>query len=225
MERLVSLLGLVSFIFIAWLLSNDRRRFDLRLVLGGLALQFLLALFILKTGFGSMLFFWAKDVVTVIINLSDKGAQFLFGDQFTDHFFAFKVLPTIIFASSLSYILFYLGVLQFVIRLLALSMKYVMGLSGAASLVSAANVFLGQTEAPLFVKPYLKSMTRSEIMVMMTSGMATVAGGVLAAYVGYGVSAGHLLAASLMSAPAAILIARVMVPEAELSPTLGNGSD
>lgn len=221
MERLVSLLGLIVFIFLAWLCSTNRKCFDWRLVLGGLALQFLLALFILNTGIGQLIFVWAKDVVTTIINLSDKGAVFLFGDAFMDHFFAFKVLPTIIFASSLSYVLFYLGVLQAVIRGLAMSMKYVMGLSGSAALVSAANVFLGQTEAPLFVKPYLKSMTRSEIMVMMTSGMATVAGGVLAAYVGYGVSAGHLLAASLMSAPAAIVIARVMVPETEQSPTLG----
>jgi CNT family concentrative nucleoside transporter len=211
----------VVLVGIAWLFSTDRRRFDVRVVLGGLALQMALALFILKTDVGQTIFDWARDTVTVIINMSDAGAEFLFGEDFRKHFFAFKVLPTIIFASSLSYILFYLGILQRFVGALAWVMKRMMNISGSESLVTAANVFLGQTEAPLFVKPYLASMTRSEIMVMMTGGMATVAGGVLAAYVGYGVSAGHLLAASLMSAPAAIVVAKVMVPETEESPTMG----
>ncbi|MFW7379978.1 MAG: NupC/NupG family nucleoside CNT transporter [Oligoflexus sp.] len=221
MERLLSFCGLFILIGVAWLFSTNRRKFDFRVVGGGLLLQFLCAVFILKTDLGQMLFAWARDTVTIIISLSDAGAEFVFGADFREHFFAFKVLPTIIFASTLSYILFYLGVMQKFIGFMAWVMKRVMNISGAESLVSAANIFLGQTEAPLFIKPYLKTMTRSEIMVMMTGGMATVAGGVLAAYVGYGVSAGHLLAASLMSAPAAILIAKVMVPETEESPTFG----
>lgn len=168
-----------------------------------------------------MIFEYAKDGVTTIINLSDKGAVFLFGDNFADHFFAFKVLPTIIFVSSLSYLLFYFGVMQKVVSGIAWLMKKTMNISGSEGLVTAANIFCGQTEAPLFVKPYLKTMTRAEIHTMMTGGMATAAGGVLAAYVGFGVSAGHLLAASLMSAPAAIVISRIIYPELEESPTKG----
>lgn len=222
MERLVSFFGLFILILIAWLLSSDKKRFNFRVVITGLALQFLLAVFILRTDLGQSAFALARDVVTTIINLSDAGARFLFGDDFSEHFFAFKVLPTIIFASTLSYMLFYLGILQKFVQLLAVSMQKLMGISGSEALVTAANVFLGQTEAPLFIRPYLKTMTRTEIMVMMTGGMATVAGGVLAAYVGYGVSAGHLLAASLMSAPAAVVVARVMLPETEISPTYGS---
>src|SRR5690606_27803889 len=136
-------------------------------------------------------------------------------------FFAFKVMPTIIFMSSLSALLFYWGILPVLVKAMAWAMYKVMRVSGSESLVAAANIFCGQTEAPLLIRPYIRGMTRSEIHCMMTSGMATVAGGVLAAYVGMGVSAGHLLAASVMSAPAAILIAKIMVPETEHSQTLG----
>lgn len=224
MERFVSLCGLFVMMFIAWLFSNNRRKIDFRVVVGGLLLQFGLAVIVLKTEFGQEVFIFAKNFVTSIIDMSDAGAQFVFGDQFKEHFFAFKVLPTIIFASTLSYVLFYLGFLQKVVQALAWIMKSVMNLSGSESLVTAANVFIGQTEAPLFIRPYLKSMTGSEVMVMMTGGMATVAGGVLAAFVGFGVSAGHLLAASVMSAPASILLAKIMYPETEVSPTLGTVS-
>ena len=209
---------------LAWLLSENKKKMDFRVIFGGLALQFILALIIMKTSAGQMFFVWAKDVVTAVIEMSDTGAEFLFGASYKDHFFAFKVLPTIIFASSLSYTLFYLGILQKVVEAMAWVMKKVMNISGAESLVTAANVFIGQTEAPLFVKPYLRTMTQSEIMVMMTGGMATVAGGVLAAYVGFGVSAGHLLAASIMSAPAAIVLAKILYPELEKSPTMGTVS-
>ena len=163
----------------------------------------------------------ANDGISAVISLSDAGAEFVFGKQFTEHFFAFKVLPTIIFVSSLSYVMFYLGVLQKIVEALAWVMKKIMNISGAEALVTAANVFVGQTEAPLLVKPYIKTMTKSEITTMMVGGMATVAGGVLAAYVGFGISAGHLLAASIMSAPASIVIAKLMVPEMETSPTMG----
>ncbi len=221
MARFISFLGLFIMMGIAWLLSNNRKKMDWRVIIGGVVLQFLLALAIIRTDLGNTFFVWSKDFITTIIEMSDAGAVFLFGESFKDHFFAFKVLPTIIFASTLSYILFYLGILQKVVESMAWVMKKVMNISGAESLVTAANVFIGQTEAPLFVKPYLKSMTQSEIMVMMTGGMATVAGGVLAAYVGFGVSAGHLLAASIMSAPAAIVIAKILYPELEKSPTFG----
>lgn len=221
MERLISLIGLFTMMAIAWLMSNQRRAIKPRVVFGGLALQFIFALLILKTAPGMAFFESAKTVVDTVISLSDEGARFLFGDNFTEHFFAFKVLPTIIFVSSLSYLLFYYGILQRIIEALSWVMYKMMGISGSESLVAAANVFCGQTEAPLLVKPYLSTMTRSEIACMMTSGMATVAGGVLAAYVGFGISAGHLLAASLMSAPAAVVIAKIMVPETATSPTLG----
>ena len=207
---------------IAWALSNNRRKMDWRLIGGGILLQFVFALLILKTVPGKEFFLWAKDAVNAIVGLSDEGAKFVFGEAFADHFFAFKVLPTIIFVSSLSYLLFYFGILQKVVEWMAIIMNKVMGVSGSESLCAAANVFVGQTEAPLLVQPYLKTMTNSEIMCMMTGGMATVAGGVLAAYVGFGISAGHLLAASLMSAPAAIVIAKIMHPETKESPTKGS---
>lgn len=194
------------------------------MIIGGLFLQFSLALFILNTNIGSKIFQWAQKAVTSVISLSDQGAEFIFGAHFQDHFFAFKVLPTIIFISSLSYVLFYLGWIQKLVQALAWTMKKTMNISGSEGLVTAANIFCGQTEAPLFVKPYLPTMTRSEINTMMTGGMATVAGGVLAAYVGLGVSAGHLLAASIMAAPGAILISKIIYPETEESVTKGSVS-
>lgn len=222
MERTISGFGILVLLGLAWLLSDNRKKMDVRVIIGGITLQFLLALLILKTDVGQLFFLWSKNFITTVIEMSDAGAEFLFGASYQDHFFAFKVLPTIIFASTLSYVLFYLGILQKVVEALAWVMKKVMNISGAESLVTAANVFIGQTEAPLFIKPYLRTMTSSEVMVMMTGGMATVAGGVLAAYVGFGVSPGHLLAASLMSAPAAIVIAKILCPETESSPTMGS---
>lgn len=220
-EHYMGLVGLVVMMFLAWLLSENKQKMDFRVIFGGLFLQFFLAIIILKTEAGSAVFVYAKDAFNAVINLSDQGSAFIFGENFREHFFAFKVLPTIIFVSSLSYLFFYWGILQRVVQVMSWSMSRVMNISGVESMVTAANVFCGQTEAPLFVQPYIKGMTRSEIMTMMTSGMATVAGGVLAAYVGFGISAGHLLAGSLMSAPAAILIARIIVPETEQSLSRG----
>lgn len=221
MERVISFVGLFAMIGIAWLFSNNKKKINLRVIVGGLGLQFALGLFILKTDVGMAFFEAAKTGVTAIIGLSDQGAQFIFGEKFRDHFFAFSVLPTIIFVSSASYVLFHFGILQKIVEILAKIMVKVMGVSGADSLCAAANVFIGQTEAPMLIRPYLSTMTKSEILTMMVGGMATVAGGVLAAYVLFGVPAGHLLSASLMSAPAAILIAKVMFPEDEESPTMG----
>jgi concentrative nucleoside transporter, CNT family len=217
-----SLLGIVVFVAVAWLISNDRRSFPWRIVLIGLGLQWAFALVILKTELGLGLFEQAQNVFNKLLNFSDQGAIFLFGDEFSEHFFAFKVLPTIIFFSALSAILFHWRIIQGLVQVLAMMMKKSMGISGTESLVAVANVFCGQTESPLLIRPYIATMTRSEIMTMMTSGMATVAGGVMAAYVGFGISAGHLLAASLMSAPAAVVIAKIMYPENEISQTFGN---
>ena len=215
-QQLISFFGVIAFLFMAWLLSNNRRHMNWRVIFGGLSLQFFLAFIILHTPFGELVFTVAHKGITRIIDLSDLGAKFIFGASFMDHFFAFKVLPTIIFISSLSYLMFYWGVAQKIITGLGLVMSKVMGISGSESLVAAANIFCGQTEAPLFIKPYIAKMTRSEINTMMTAGMATVSGGVMAAYVGFGISAGHLLAASIMGAPGAILIAKIIYPEREV---------
>jgi CNT family concentrative nucleoside transporter len=224
MEQAFAVTGIIVFVFLAWGFSTDRRAFPWRIVLSGMLLQFLVAWAILKTSLGERLFSTANDVITAMISQSDAGAKFLFGDNFTEHFFAFKVLSTIIFFSSLSSLLFHWGFLQKVVAFFALTIRRVMGISGAESLAAAGNIFLGQTEAPLLIRPYIRGMTQSEIMSLMTGGMATIAGGVMAAYVGMGVSAGHLFAASVMSAPAAILFAKVMVPEKERSLTMGGAS-
>jgi concentrative nucleoside transporter, CNT family len=221
MERLVSLLGLGAMLVLAWLLSENRRRINVRLVVSGVLLQFGMALLLLRTGPGRAVFDVARRVVTQLLAFSDSGAEFVFGPNFADHKVAFSVLPAIIFVSSLTAVLFHLGILQWVVRFMARVMVWVMNVSGSESLCASANVFVGMTEAPLVIRPYLATMTRSELMAMMSAGMATIAGGVMAVYVGMGADAGHLLAASLMSAPAALVVAKIMVPEAEQSPTMG----
>lgn len=221
MYRINSFLGLILMMLLAWLISSDRRRMDFRLILSGVALQIVFALFIMKTAVGLKMFDMARAVISKLIGFSDEGAQFVFGDLFREHFFAFSVLPTIIFVSSLMAVLFHLGIMQHVVSFMAKVMVKVMDASGSESLAAAANVFVGQTEAPLVIKPYLLTMTRSELMAMMTGGMATVAGGVMAAYAGMGVDPGHLLTASVMSAPASLVLAKIMVPETEESVTKG----
>jgi len=221
MKRIISVLGLVIFIFLAWLLSAEKKKMNLRLILSGLVLQFILAFIILWTEPGQLFFVYAKNFITKILSFSDSGAQFVFGDNFKEHNFAFSVLPTIIFVSSLMSVLFYLGILQKIVEFMAKVMVYVMDVSGSESLVTAANVFMGMAEAPLVVKPYIKTMTRSEIMTMMTGGMATISGALLAAYAGLGADAGHLLTASIISAPAALVIAKIILPEKETSVTKG----
>ncbi|HSK78126.1 MAG TPA: NupC/NupG family nucleoside CNT transporter [Thermoanaerobaculia bacterium] len=217
----VAALGLVAMLLIAWLLSNNRRRIPWRTVITGTLLQFAFALLILKTSGGEAFFARASDLVTAFLDFSDAGARFVFGDNFTEHFFAFKVLPTIIFFSSFITVLYYLNVLQWVVKGFAWVMMRIMGTSGAESLSASGNIFVGQTEAPLLIRPYVATMTNSELMAVMTGGFATIAGGVLAAYVGMGVPAGHLIAASVMSAPAALVMAKIMFPETEESLTAG----
>ncbi len=222
MERVISALGLFLMMAIAWSISENRKKVPVRAVVGGLLLQLALAIFILKTPWGMAIFDAARIAIQKVVSLSDQGAKFVFGDNFSEHFFAFSVLPTIIFVSALSSVLFYFGVLQKIVEFMARIMVKVMGCSGAESLCTAVNVFVGQTEAPILIRPYLASMTRSEILCMMIGGMATVAGGVLAAYVAFGVPAGHLLSASLMSAPATILIAKLILPEVGKPKTMGH---
>jgi CNT family concentrative nucleoside transporter len=214
-------LGIPFFVGLAWLLSARRDSFPLRTVLAGVAIQIGFALLILKTTFGRDGMKWLSDRVAWFLDLSDAGSAAIFGDGFAEHFFAFKVLPTIIFFSSFISVLYYFGVIQFVVRIFARVMMKVLGTSGAESLSASANIFVGQTEAPLLIRPYVGGMTQSELMAVMTGGFATVAGGVLAAYVGMGVSAGHLIAASVMSAPAALVMAKIMLPETEVSKTAG----
>lgn len=222
--RWVSLLGLVVFVALAWALSSDRRRFPWRTVWTGLALQLVLALVVLKTGAGKAFFAAAQMGVGAFLAAANEGAVLVFGPLGDPALLggAFPARPvvlavtitaTIILVSSVSAVLYHWGLLQRVVRGMAWVMRRTMGLSGSESLAAAANVFMGQTEAPLLVRPYLRTMTRSELMALMSGGMATIAGGVMAVYVGLGIDAGHLLTASLMSAPAALLMAKIMVPE------------
>ena len=219
--KYISILGLFVMMIIAWTISSDKKRMNFRLIFSGVAIQFIFALLILKTAPGETLFRGARVTVAKIISFSDAGAQFVFGPAFRDHFFAFSVLPTIIFVSAVMALLFHLGFMQLIVKGIARVMVLVMDTSGSESLAAAANIFIGQTEAPLVIKPYIATMTNSELMAMMTCGMATVAGGVMAAYAGLGADAGHLLAASIMSAPASLVIAKIIIPEKEISPTKG----
>ncbi len=221
MERVVSFAGLLVMMALAWLMSENRRRMNFRLIVSGVVLQFLLGGLLLKTRFGEEAFEWARILVARIVSFSDEGGRFVFGEGFREHYVAFSVLPTIIFVSSVTAVLFHLGILQWLVKIMARLMVWVMDTSGSESLAASANVYVGMTEAPLAIRPYLETMTRSEIMALMTGGMATVAGGVMAVYAAWGVDAGHLVAASLMSAPASLVIAKIMVPETEASVTKG----
>ncbi|MHC4439727.1 MAG: Na+ dependent nucleoside transporter N-terminal domain-containing protein, partial [Planctomycetota bacterium] len=220
--RLISLMGLFMMLLLAWALSENRRRVHVRLIVTGMLFQLIFALLILKTSPGRIVFDAMQRFVNGIIACGNEGSNFLFGEGFREHYFAFSVLPLIIFFSCLTAVLFHWGIIQKIVKALAWLMVRVMDVSGSESLAAAANVFLGHTEAPLMVRPYLESMTRSELMAMLTGGMATIAGSVMAAYVGLGIDAGHLLAASIMSAPASLVIAKIMVPERKESPTKGH---
>jgi CNT family concentrative nucleoside transporter len=195
-------------------------------------MQFALALVVLRSDLGQSVFQTIGDLFTNLLDCVDQGAGFVFGTNevstpagntpaYKVHFVAFKVLPTIIFFSSLMSILYYIGAMQKLVGAISFVMQKTLGTSGAETLSTAGNIFVGQTEAPLLVKPYLNSMTRSELMAVMVGGFATIAGGVMAAYVGMGISPVHLLTASLMSAPAALVIAKIMQPEVDLPLTLG----
>ncbi|WP_235033456.1 NupC/NupG family nucleoside CNT transporter [Rubripirellula obstinata] len=215
---MICLLGLFAFIAIAWVISTDRRRFPVRIVIGGLFLQLALGLLVLRTEPGRFVFIKIGEAFSAVMETVAVGSGFLFNagpDPSLLQTFAFGVLPTVIFFSSLMSILYHLGIMQRLVWAMAWVMRFTLGTSGAETLAAAANVFVGHTEAPLVVKPYLATMTRSELCAMMTGGFATVTGGLLGVYAGMGIDISHLLTASVISAPAALLISKVMVPESE----------
>lgn len=225
MERLISLLGLFVFIGIAYALSVKRAAINWRTLLWGVALQISIGILILRLPIGYQFFQLLGNGIGYFLNFSDVGAEFVFGPDFADHFIAFKVMPTIIFFSAFITILYHYGILQRVVQWLSVVMVKTMKTSGSESLVCAANVFVGPAEAPLLVKPYVKDMTLSELHAIMTCGFATIAGGVMAAYISLGIPAEHLIAASVMSAPAALGISKVMYPETDRPRTLGDHVD
>jgi len=227
------LIGMIFLLGIAFVLSNNRRQINYRIIVWGLSLQFIFGILILKTPLGKPLFGFFDKVITKLISFSDAGSDFLFkslvpGVGYHEAMvnFAFRALPTIIFFSSLMTVLYHFGVIQFIVKWISRIMQKSMGTSGSETLSVAANIFVGQTEAPLMIRPFIRNMTQSELMAVMTGGFATVAGGVLALYVIWlkdipGI-AGHLLAASVMSAPAAMVVAKIIYPETDLSETSGN---
>ncbi|MHC4149234.1 MAG: NupC/NupG family nucleoside CNT transporter [Planctomycetota bacterium] len=234
MERFIGILGIISILGVAYLFSKNRSQVNFRLVGWGLGLQLAFALFILKTPVGQPIFFFLDGAIRRLLSFSDEGAKFVFNNLAVPEgaegslgfFFAFQVLPTIIFFSAFMAILYHLGIMQIVVRFIARGMQKTMKTSGSETLSASANIFVGQTEAPLVIRPFIETMTRSEIMAIMTVGFATIAGGVMAIYVKWLANvpniAGHLMAASVMSAPAALVIAKVMHPETEDSPTKGD---
>ncbi len=227
MERLLPLVGLVTLMGIAYALSTNRKAIRAKTVLWGLALQFGLALFVLKTEFGTWLFAYVGDKIKALLEFSYKGSEMVFGGLGVKgggsfgFIFAFQVLPTIIFIAALFAVLYHLGIMQVVVKLFAKVMTALMGASGAESLNVAASIFMGQTEAPLTIRPFLNKMTQSELMCVMTSGMAHISGGIMAAYIAFGIEAKHLLAAVIMTAPGTILLAKIFVPETESPETAG----
>ncbi|WP_027309323.1 NupC/NupG family nucleoside CNT transporter [Caloramator sp. ALD01] len=225
MEKLMSLIGVIVLLGTAFLLSENKKKVNWILVAKGLTIQIVFALVVLKWPTGQKIFDVISRGVTKLLDFTKYGTTFLFGDLIdTNKFgliFALQILPTIIFFSALMSVLYYLGVMQAVVSFLAKIMLKLLGTSGAESLSNTANIFLGQTEAPLLIKPYVNDMTRSELLTIMVGGMATVAGGVMAGYIAMGIDAGHLIAASLMAAPASLMISKIMLPETEEPKTKG----
>jgi CNT family concentrative nucleoside transporter len=227
MGRFTGFLGLAVILGVAWLCSSHKKEIKLRLILWGMGLQFAFALLVLKTDFGRI-FQAASTGVNAMLNFAQEGSRFLFGDKLgaaNDQFgviFAFQVLPIVIFIASFFSILYYLGVMQVVVKAMAIAMQKIMGVSGAESLDVAASIFMGQTEAPLTIKPFLAGLTESELFTIMTAGMAHVSGAVMAAYVKVaGVSIIHLLTAVIMTAPATIMLAKIFIPETGKPVTAG----
>jgi concentrative nucleoside transporter, CNT family len=226
-DRVRSVFGMLGLLGIAVFLSDDRRAISGRVVFWGLALQWTFALFVLRLPAGVTLLDRASHSVQQVLDSALAGARFVFGDQLVAEagpvgfVFAFNVLPTVIFVAALFAVLYHLHIMQWVVRGFAIVMAKLMGTSGAESLNVAASLFLGQTEAPLTIRPYLARLTRSELLTVMTSGMAHVSGGVIAAYVQAGIDIKHILTAVIMTAPGSILISKILVPETETPETLG----
>jgi concentrative nucleoside transporter, CNT family len=221
MERLISFVGLFVMIGLAWLMSSHKTKVSLRVVVGGLLLQFIFAWLILRTGPGQRFFASVDGAFNTLMSCVDAGSKFVFGEAYQEHYFAFRVLPSIIFFSALMQVLYYAGIMQQIVRGFGWIVQRTLGTTGTESLAAAANIFLGQTEAPLVVRPYVHSMTRSELMAIMVPGFGSTAGGVLIAFKSMGIDAGHLLTASVLSAPASLLIAKVILPETDKSEATG----
>jgi len=226
MGRFTGILGLATMLGLAYLFSTNRRAIRLKTVLWGLGLQLSFAYFVLKFSAGIALLQKAGNAVIKLLGYSYVGSEFVFGPLGSKNsslglIFAFQVLPTIIFIAALFALLYYLGVMQILIKSAAWVMQRVMGASGAESLNVAASIFMGQTEAPLTIRPFLPDATQSELMTIMTSGMAHVSGGIMAAYIAFGVDAKHLLTAVIMTAPGTLLMAKMLVPEVEVPRTAG----
>ncbi len=226
MGRFTGILGLITMLGFAYIFSTNRKAIRLKTVAWGLGLQFAFAVFVLKMEVGRNLFQKAGDAVNRLLSYAFVGSQFVFGDlgKQGSHFgfyFAFQVLPTVIFICALFAVLYYFGVMQVIIRVAAWLMTRLMGVSGAESLNVAASIFMGQTEAPQTIRPFLPDLTRSELMTVMTSGMAHVSGGIMAAYIAFGIEPKHLLSAVIMTAPGTLVMAKMLVPETEVPKTAG----
>jgi concentrative nucleoside transporter, CNT family len=240
LPRLQPLVGLIVILAMAYALSTNRRAIDRRTVAWGLTLQVLFALLVLKTTAGQALFQRLGAIINRLLDFAFVGSSFVFGPLGDKEVwprvmttvlgpegvrygvvFAFQVLPTIIFIAALFAILYYFGVMQVIVRLFAIMMRRVMKASGAESLNVAASIFMGQTEAPLTIRPFLPRMTESELMTVMTAGMAHISGGIMAAYILFGIEAKHLLTAVIMTAPGTLMMAKIFVPETEEPETMG----
>jgi concentrative nucleoside transporter, CNT family len=226
MARFTGILGLLTMLGLAYIFSTNRRAIRLKTVAWGLGLQIAFAFFVLKVDLGRILFQKAGDAVNQLLAYAFAGSQFVFGDLGRQNsqlgfYFAFQVLPTVIFICALFAVLYYFGIMQIIIKAAAWFMTRFMGVSGAESLDVAASIFMGQTEAPQTIRPFLPELTYSELMTVMTAGMAHVSGSIMAAYIAYGIEAKHLLSAVIMTAPGTLLMAKMLVPETEVPKTAG----
>src|SRR4030081_2848216 len=226
MGRFTGILGLLTMLGFAYAFSTNRRAINKKTVAWGLGLQVVFAIFVLKIELGRILFQKAGDAVNRLLSYSYVGSEFVFGDlgKQTSHlgfYFAFQVLPTVIFIAAFFAVLYHYGIMQLIIKAAARVMTKFMGASGAESLNVAASIFMGQTEAPLTIRPFLPDLTRSELMTVMTSGMAHVSGGIMAAYIAFGIEHKHMLSAVIMTAPGTLLMAKMLVPETEQPKTAG----
>jgi concentrative nucleoside transporter, CNT family len=224
--RLTGVFGLILILGIGVAFSRNRRAISRRVVAWGVGLQLLFAIFVLRVPIGQTIFRWLGATVTKILSFSYAGSEFVFGEIGKQHsslgvVFAFQIMPAIIFVSALFAIMYYLGIMQIVVKAFAVVMNKILGASGAESLNVAASIFMGQTEAPLTIRPFLPRMTRSELMTVMTAGMAHVSGSIMAAYIAFGIEARHLLTAVIMTAPGTIMMAKILEPETEVPETLG----
>ncbi|XP_015135864.2 solute carrier family 28 member 3 [Gallus gallus] len=214
-HQLISFGGLVMYILLMFIFSKYPTRVAWRPVFSGIVMQFILGLLILRTKVGFDVFNWLGIQIQTFLEYSDTGAKFVFGDKYTDHFFAFKVLPIVVFFSTVMSMLYHIGFMQWLVGKVGWIMQIFMGTTPVESLVAAGNIFVGQTESPLLVRPYLPYITKSELHAVMTAGFSTIAGSVLGAYISFGVSASHLLTASVMSAPASLATSKLFWPETE----------